>query len=102
MTRYICLWCLHEWESTLERQGIRCSSCHRRQGVDSTKFLQVVDRAEEALTGFQLPPETGTALSAFFSLVQGIDESVIEQFPGIDPPPGVAAEVLARAAERMV
>ena len=101
MGRYICLRCFYEWESTLQRQGIRCPRCHTRQGVDITKFNQAVDGAEEALTGFPIPPHPATALSAISSLVKTINDSVTEQFPDPLLPPRVAVEVWNRAVERI-
>lgn len=49
MTRYVCLHCFHEWNSNSTGRVLRCSSCHRRQGVGYDKFRKAVDATKSAV-----------------------------------------------------
>ena len=49
MTRYICLSCFHHWNSNSTGRVLRCSNCHRRQGVSYHKFRRAVEAAKTAL-----------------------------------------------------
>jgi len=49
MTRYICLHCFHEWNSSSKDRVLRCSKCHRRQGVGYDKFRKAVDTTKSAV-----------------------------------------------------
>lgn len=49
MTKHICLHCFHEWNSNTTGRALRCSNCHRRQGVDHAKYRKAVEAAKGAL-----------------------------------------------------
>ena len=68
-----------------------------------THFNRAVDKAEAALesTPFPLPPDLPAALEAISALVETINASVIELFPDLLLPPGVAVEVWNRAVDRV-
>ena len=49
MYKYVCLNCFHEWDSLNKRGVLRCSNCHRNQGIDYEKFRRAVAAAKAAL-----------------------------------------------------
>lgn len=52
MSKYICMYCFHEWDShpyNKDRAVLVCSNCHRRQGVSYDKFRQAVNATKSAL-----------------------------------------------------
>jgi len=57
--RYICLSCSHEWDShpyNNNRVVLRCSECHRRQGVSYEKYRSAVDAVKAALRKIRESP----------------------------------------------
>lgn len=57
MYRYVCLNCFHEWDSLNKRGVLRCSNCHRNQGIDYKKFRRAVEAAKAALRAvIESPP----------------------------------------------
>lgn len=101
MPTHICLRCFYEWESPLDRDGIRCGQCHTRQGVAVEKFNYAVDRAEELAEGIPLPPNPAALLLVISSLMDAINAAVTGQFPDLLLPPRVAVEVWNRAVQRI-
>jgi len=57
VSKYICLHCFHEWNTNSTGRVLRCSNCHRRQGVDYEKFRKAVEAAKVAIRKVvQSPP----------------------------------------------
>ena len=59
MPRYICLSCFHEWDSHPYNSNmvvLRCSECHRRQGVSYEKYRKAVEAAKAALQKIKESP----------------------------------------------
>lgn len=54
---YICVNCLHRWESSLKQAVLQCPECHKRQGVlysEYTEMLKTFQKLQQAVR--EAPP----------------------------------------------
>src|SRR3972149_7501532 len=98
MYKYICLNCFHEWDSLNERGPLRCSNCHRNQGVNYEKFRRAVKAAKAALRAVAKSPPPHRPPLEVIGLVLEALEPVLEvarkEFPNPLVPFNVFKEIL--------
>lgn len=99
--RYICLNCFHEWDSINPKSVLRCSNCHRNQGVSYEKFRRAVDAAKITLRKIaESPPPHRPPLEVIGYIPEAM-EPVIEvaknEFPSPLVPYNFLREILRQA-----
>jgi len=65
--------CFHEWDSLNKGGVLRCSNCHRNQGIDHEKILRAVEAAKAALRAVieSPPPHRPPQSTCPIQLLQG-------------------------------
>lgn len=105
MNRYICLNCLHQWDSFNDRAVLRCSECHRNQGIDYEKFRQAVDVTKDAIRKIMKSPPPHHPPLEVFGLIPEVLEPVIEiareKFPNPNVPLHFVRELLRLAYQEI-
>ena len=88
MARYICLSCSHEWDSHPYNQGrevLRCSECHKRQGISYEKYRSAVEATKSALRKIkESPPPNRLPIEVKDDIPKAFDhvfEIVKNEFP---------------------
>lgn len=105
MYRYICLHCFHEWDSLNNRSVLRCSKCHRNQGVDYKKFRQAVEATKTALRKVIASPPPHRPPLEVLGLIPEALGPVLEvagkEFPSPNVPLNFIKEILRLAHEEL-
>jgi len=105
MRKYICLHCFHEWNSNGTHRVLRCSRCHRRQGVGYDKFREAVDVTRISLLKIaDSPPPHRPPLEVIGNIPDAL-EPVLEvaksEFPNPLVPISLLREIFRRAVEEL-
>src|SRR4030042_6399333 len=105
MKRYICLHCFHEWDSNGTRRVMRCSNCHRRQGIRYEKFRQAVEAAKRAFRKVaESPPPHRPPIEVISDIPDALGpvlEFAKNEFPSPLIPVMLLKEVLRRATNEL-
>ena len=103
--RYICLHCFHEWDSNGTRGIMRCSDCHRRQGIRYEKFDQAVKAAKAAFRKVaDSPPPHRPPIEVISDIPDALGpvlEVARNEFPNPLVPITLFAEIVRRAAKEI-
>ena len=99
--KYICLNCSHEWNTLNNRGVLRCSNCHRNQGVNYEKFRKAVEAAKTALRKVAASPPPYPPPLEIIGLIPEALEPVLEvarkEFPSPLVPFNCFKEILQQA-----
>ena len=105
MHKYICLNCFHEWNALNNRNVLRCSNCHRNQGVDYDKFRQTVDVTKAALRKIVASPPPNPPPLEVIGLIPEALGPILEiagkKFPNPNVPLNFFREIIRLAHEEL-
>ena len=105
MHKYICLHCFHDWDTVNDRKVLRCSVCHRNQGINYEKFRRAVETAKTALRKVAASPPPNPPPLDVIGLIPEALEQVLEiareEFPSPLVPFNCFKEILRRAHEEL-
>ena len=105
MHKYICLNCFHEWNALNNRNVLRCSNCHRNQGVDYDKFRQTVDVTKAALRKIAASPPPNPPPLEVIGLIPEALGPILEiagkEFPNPNMPLNFFREIIRLAHEEL-
>lgn len=105
MHKYICLNCFHQWNTVNDRGVLRCSNCHRNQGVNYEKIRKAVETAKTALRKIAASPPPNPPPLDVIGLIPEALEPVLEiarkEFPSPLVPFNCFKEILRRAHQEL-
>jgi DNA-directed RNA polymerase subunit RPC12/RpoP len=105
MTKYICINCLHEWNSNNVRKVLRCSNCHRMQGVNYEIFRKAVDSVKKGLNKISKSPPPHRPPLEVLTCIPAAIEPVLyiakKEFPSPLVPISTLVQILKCATEEL-
>ncbi len=95
---YICVNCLHRWESSLKQTVLQCPRCHKRQGVlysEYTEMLEAFQQVQQAVREAP-PPRKAPPVKSLIKNIPPMLKMVLEGAGKTFPSPRLPVSLLFR------
>ena len=99
---YICINCLHRWESPLKQTVLQCPRCHKRQGVSYSEYTEMLEAFRKLQQAVREAPPLRKAPPAK-SLIKNIPPMLKMVLDGAEktfPSPRLPVSLLFRILEQ--
>jgi len=99
---YICVNCLHRWESSLKQTVLQCPNCHKRQGVlfsEYTEMLEAFQKLQQAVREAP-PPRKAPPVKSLIKNIPPMLKMVLEGAEKTFPSPRLPVSLLFRILEQ--
>jgi transcriptional regulator with XRE-family HTH domain len=99
---YICVNCLHRWESPLKQTVLQCPRCHKRQGVLYSEYIEMLEAFQKVQQAVQEapPPRKAPPVKSLIKNIPPMLKMVLEGAEKTFPSPRLPVSLLFRILEQ--